>query len=182
MKHPLHDLRGKKFNKLLIIRMFRRGEVTKCLAVCDCGRTKTFAAYSLVNGATRTCGCGRTGRGWDSKAWRGHGEISASFWARIVLGAQERGIPCRISIHGAWDLFLKQGRRCALTGIELEFGKWSKTWKRRTTASFDRIDSRRGYVAGNVQWVHKSINRMKMDMDQTDFIRLCKAVAKHKNL
>lgn len=175
----IRNIVGEKFGRLRVLKMFRVKDVTRCLAVCDCGNRKSFAAYAIINGNTRTCGCGRTGRGWDSKAWRGHGEISASLWARIILGAEEREIPHSISIADGWSLFLRQDRRCALTGIELFFGKWSRTWKQQTSASLDRIDSQRGYVLGNVQWVHKSVNRMKMDMDQSEFICFCKAVSEH---
>ena len=45
------------------------------------------------------------------------------------------------------------------------------------TASLDRIDSSKGYVKGNVQWVHKDINKMKTDFEQSIFIKLCKSVA-----
>jgi hypothetical protein len=49
------------------------------------------------------------------------------------------------------------------------------------TASADRIDSSRGYVEGNVQWVHKWINLMKLDHSQHDFISYCAAVAIHNS-
>ena len=45
------------------------------------------------------------------------------------------------------------------------------------TASVDRIDSTKGYLKGNVQWVHKSINQMKSNRTDEEFIALCKAVA-----
>jgi hypothetical protein len=45
------------------------------------------------------------------------------------------------------------------------------------TASVDRIDSSKDYVEGNVQWLHKDINRMKWDLDTDKFIELCKLVA-----
>jgi hypothetical protein len=45
--------------------------------------------------------------------------------------------------------------------------------------SVDRIDSLRGYVEGNVQWVHKKINIMKNVYSQEEFIILCKQVVKH---
>lgn len=47
------------------------------------------------------------------------------------------------------------------------------------TASLDRIDSSKGYVIGNVQWVHKTINTMKMDLANSEFIKLCQMVAKN---
>lgn len=48
-----------------------------------------------------------------------------------------------------------------------------------TTASLDRIDSNRGYTQDNVQWVHKDVNKMKMDLNQQIFVELCRAIAAH---
>ena len=47
----------------------------------------------------------------------------------------------------------------------------------KNTASLDRIDSSKGYVEGNVQWVHKMINMSKQQYSQEEFIDMCKAVA-----
>jgi len=35
----------------------------------------------------------------------------------------------------------------------------------------------KGYIIGNVQWVHRDINRMKWGMTEDVFIRWCKRVA-----
>lgn len=74
-----------------------------------------------------------------------------------------------------WRLFLKQERKCALTDLLLTFEKQKRGEK---TASLDRIDSSKGYVNGNVQWVHKDINWMKNRFSQERFIEMCKLVAK----
>ena len=65
------------------------------------------------------------------------------------------------------NLFEEQNETCALSGIKLD----------RKNMSLDRIDSSIGYVKGNLQWVHKIINRMKTDLSQDEFINLCKLVA-----
>ena len=43
----------------------------------------------------------------------------------------------------------------------------------------DRIDSTKGYIKGNVQWVHKTVNIMKNTFDNTLFINLCKKIAEN---
>ena len=48
----------------------------------------------------------------------------------------------------------------------------------KTTASLDRIDSNKGYVEGNVQWVHVDVNYMKLDYDQDYYINICRLIAK----
>ena len=50
------------------------------------------------------------------------------------------------------------------------------------SASLDRIDNTKGYVAGNVQWLHKDINWMKGRFTQPRFLALCRAVALHRGL
>ena len=38
------------------------------------------------------------------------------------------------------------------------------------------IDSTKGYIVGNIQWVHKDINIMKNDLDLDSFIYYCRLV------
>ena len=81
-----------------------------------------------------------------------------------------------ITIDYAWELFIKQNRKCALTKMPLELFKVIHR-KLQGSASLDRIDSSKGYIKGNVQWVHKDINWMKNNYNQPYFIKLCKKVA-----
>ena len=79
-----------------------------------------------------------------------------------------------------WNLYRKQGERCALTGIKLSLdGTVDQNRHRGTslrTASLDRIDSSKGYTLDNVQWVDKRINIMKHQLSQSHFIAICKRV------
>ena len=45
--------------------------------------------------------------------------------------------------------------------------------------SLDRIDSRQGYVTGNVQWVCWAANLMKQALDEADFLKWCRRIALH---
>ena len=76
-------------------------------------------------------------------------------------------------------MFLKQDKKCALTGYPLHFGRNRNTPE--TNASLDRIDSSKGYKENNVQWVLKDINRMKWQYNTDYFVKLCKLVAKHNS-
>lgn len=71
-----------------------------------------------------------------------------------------------------WDLLQKQEYKCALSGLPIKF--INSTNK---TASLDRINSDKGYTIDNIQWVHKKINHMKMEMNQQEFIETCKLVS-----
>lgn len=99
----------------------------------------------------------------------------------IAIAAKNRNIEFNISIEEIWNLFEKQDRKCALTGIDIVF-KSEHTGILETTASLDRIDSNGSYVIGNVQWVHKYINIMKSDMSQQDFIDMCKTITNYQEV
>ena len=106
--------------------------------------------------------------------YKGYEEISKTYWSRIVMQAEERGLKFEITEGYCWGLFLEQGRKCFYTARPLKFSKKGQT------ASLDRIDSDFGYVEGNVKWVHKDINRMKGCLKHEDFVRLCSEVYHEK--
>ncbi len=107
------------------------------------------------------------------------GEISRSLWRRIKVGAKSRGLTFdrRLTRKIAWQMFLDQDRKCKLTGRHLTFRGVGGKPESKTTASFDRIDSSKGYCKSNCQWVHKDVNRLKMANQEDVFVRLCTEVA-----
>lgn len=109
--------------------------------------------------------------------WTGHELISGSYWKRIQKQAQDRNIIFDYNINDAWELYKKQNGKCAYTGIDITFSKQ----KSGNTASFDRIDSNKGYVDSNVHWVHKDVNMMKRNFTETYFISLCEKVITNRS-
>lgn len=47
------------------------------------------------------------------------------------------------------------------------------------TASVDRIDSSKGYIPGNIQFVSTCINYLKNTMSDKDTRFICKCIAEH---
>lgn len=116
--------------------------------------------------------------GKPNKTTKKFGDIHKSYIYLLKNRAKIKNLEFDLDGEYLWSLFIKQNRKCALSGITLVFPKaWGAKSKTKITASLDRIDSKLGYVKGNVQWVHKTINMMKMDMTDQDFIYLCKQVA-----
>jgi hypothetical protein len=116
------------------------------------------------------------------------GEIPTSVWRAIQKKGALKDKEFSVTVEYAWDLFLKQDRKCALSGQSIGFNTvrryTKKGWKDSRwihTASLDRIDSSKGYIEGNVQWIHKDINWMKNSFNQNYFINTCIKVAEHNN-
>lgn len=109
------------------------------------------------------------------KSRKGYKDISSSYWTALKTGAKARSYEFSITIEYAWNLYIKQNKKCNLSGIDLNLGYSYCTGEQ--TGSIDRIDNSKGYIEGNVQWVHKQINWMKHKMPQNHFIYLCKQVA-----
>ena len=77
-----------------------------------------------------------------------------------------------------WKLFLDQNKKCTLTGMNLFFGRFRNS--KETNASLDRIDSSKGYVKGNLQWVLKDVNLMKGVFSQQHYIEICNLVTNNQ--
>lgn len=72
-----------------------------------------------------------------------------------------------------------QQKRCFYTGILLTLPT-PERGSRITTASLDRIDSEKGYVKGNVQFVSMAINFMKNNMSHDETLQLVQLIKNSK--
>lgn len=177
------DLSGRTFNDLTAISVSKektRLGFRKWTCLCKCGNTTTAITNQLLHGGKKSCGCRRFLSQSKSHCWRGVGEIPSVFWKRLIYHSKRglgRTIPVDVTPEYAWDLFLKQNRKCALSGVEISFGERGKT-----TASVDRIDPSSGYIPGNIQWVHKDVNAMKFDLQQNEFLDFVKKIYAYREL
>lgn len=155
---------GVRFGDLTIIRE-ADGAINRkrlCICRCACGNEVSVPLATLRAGDRKSCGC----------AWRrAVGEMPGDYLYTLKFQAVKRRLKFSIDAPYIWELFLQQNRCCALSGLEISFNR------QRHTASLDRIDSNFGYVRGNVQWLHKDVNRMKWDMPQAKFVELVKIIA-----
>jgi hypothetical protein len=151
----------------------------KCLL---CGKEDCLKqCVSVLRGLTKSCGCRKDyydkNKGKNHASWKGVGEISGTWLKKTKKHAKVRGHDWRLSLDYLWNLFLKQDGKCVFTGMSLQFGMVDI--KRSCTASLDRIDNKKGYIEGNVQWVHKTINRMRGTATVEEFKHLCRMVTLH---
>lgn len=178
------NIKDERFGTLVVIENTnckdKWGKVLwRCL--CDCGNIVIKTKSDLIH-KMKSCGCQRS-NSISKSQWNGYGEISKTYWSSVIKGAVSRKIGFNISIEYGWELFLKQEKKCALSGIELQFSRNRK--KRRVayesqTASLDRIDSNVGYLENNIQWVHKTVNICKNTLSNSEFIELCSKVVSYQ--
>jgi len=107
-------------------------------------------------------------------------DIRIDYWNSLISGAKRRNFDFSISIEYAWSILIKQNKKCALSGIELSFCTSRLDKTSLQTASLDRIDSSKGYIEGNIQWIHKKVNKMKMNTEEKEFIEFCKLIANNR--
>jgi hypothetical protein len=138
---------------------------------CDCGKEQCIPCPNWVRKEYERCrSCQLIGS--NNYAWNGYGEINGHIFCCIKESAKKRGLKYNVNKKYLWELFLEQNRKCALSGVPLQF----TINKSELTASLDRIDGSIGYVKGNVRWVHKMVNIMKNGFNEKDFLRFCKLI------
>jgi len=149
---------------------------------CDCGNIVTRNHYSfsaVLKHPTFKAVCSKQCPLKKYLPRKVYGDISLYAIRQLRNGAKKRGIEFNVSLEYLNDLYLKQDKRCAISGEEITFDLNNKVKDRNITASLDRIDNDKGYIEGNVQWIHKEVNRMKQDFGQVHFLEMCELVANH---
>lgn len=182
------DITNLKVGWLTVIRPLEergpRGDVY-WLVRCRCGREIKRYTSSLLkkprraNQSPRSCGCNKTRNRVYTSKYGCAGDLSGHRFGCLTTQAWHRGHVFTVTIEELWDIFVAQKKRCALTDIALAITK--KVLRAgETIASLDRIESDVGYVTGNVQWVHPTINFMKHAMPQENFVEWCCLVAQNR--
>ena len=148
------------------------------LAEHKCGRTFEFRT-TQINGQNFCKGCisdyFENNRGFNHKSWKGCGELSSDLFTTIKTNARDRNLDFNLNIEYLWDLFIQQDRKCALSRLTIHLNEKCDE-KKYKTATLDRIDSSKGYIIGNVQWLHRDINKMKSNFPEDYLIKMCELV------
>ncbi len=155
------DLTNKKIGVWLVLNKSTKNGYWDCR--CKCSKIVPVKSASLRYGKSKSCGCTRIT----------NDVIPLKQIANIKGRAARRGLEYSLSNEFLLDLFEKQNRKCALSGVDIYFSKKIKD----ITASLDRIDSSKGYTEDNVQWIHKVINIMKNKFNEEEFIMFCNLIA-----
>ncbi len=135
---------------------------------CSCGTEEFIRTRNLRVGRSKACrGCYH--RGSLNVNWSGYHDMPGDLIHRTKHSAKARNIKWKLDNKSLFDLYERQDRKCALSGVNLD-------WE---TASVDRIDSKLPYIKTNIQWVHKKVNVMKHVMSVDEFIGWCNLITKN---
>lgn len=168
---------NEKFNMLTFKEEIReKGKKVFWRCKCDCGNEKIVLARGVKVGNIKSCGCYRKIASMNRFKDISYGEITGGFWNKIKKSAEIRNKIFEITIEEVWNLFELQKRKCALTGLDLDFKNKKNTFK----PSLDRISSNNGYIKGNIQWVCQEVNMMKWKLNEEEFKFFCKKIANNE--
>lgn len=157
---------------------------------CECGVEKELRLNHLTEKRSTQCRkcLGKERRAANSPHWKGNELISGALLNVFRTGAKTRDLDWKISADDMSRQFERQKGRCALSGVPLTLP--SRDYSREDgcgihyegNASLDRIDSTKGYTTSNIQWVEKTVNLMKRDFTEEEFIGLCCLAARRKSI
>jgi hypothetical protein len=93
-----------------------------------------------------------------------------------------KGLDVNITLEDLKTQWELQNGLCKFSGVELILSTHSKIIKDPIhSASVDRIDSKKGYIKGNIVWVSRSINYMKNEMSDDSVWELCNLICDNIN-
>jgi hypothetical protein len=109
--------------------------------------------------------------------------ICITIFKKIKANADKRNIEFLITSEYLYNLYIKQNKKCALTGVDIILvPKSIRTNHNINTASLDRIDSTKGYIENNIRWVHKTINQFISDFSDDEVFYLCNLILKNNTI
>lgn len=98
-------------------------------------------------------------RGNKSLLFKGCGKVSGSYIDQLRRNSSIRLQPFILTAQYLDSITTKV---CPLSGRSLVYPETKGIIE--VTASIDRIDSSKGYIEGNVRWIHKDVNIMRSNM------------------
>jgi len=167
--HKYYKYIGKTIGSVKIKDVIRIKGKYRFTCDCKCGTQFDARPSDVIRKITKSCGCLKP---------KVNGTLTRTVLCKIRAKARARNIECSITLEYLQSILDSQNSKCPYSGIEITFPASARDSS--FTASLDRIDSTKGYIEDNVQWVDKRINSMKNDMSEQEFVELCDKVAKNK--
>lgn len=161
----IHNLVGKKFGKLTVLRDSgeRRKNAMLWTCLCSCGKLTNVRAICLSSGQTKSCGClsreiGKERLGKANYNYK-HGRQPKRLYS-IWMNMKRR---CNDSWHHAYKYYGGKGVSIYPGWQDdfVAFRRWALNNGYSESLVVDRIDSNGNYEPNNCQWITKSENSIK---------------------
>jgi hypothetical protein len=168
---------GSKYDKFTVIDETIRKNKHKQSIIscqCECGTKVEIPCYQLENNTSyNKLQC------FQCSHFKGYKDVPLQFLTNKICAKNwEVNVDCKF----IYDLWNRQNKKCALSGLDISFENVSSIRSYSCTASLDRIDSSKPYNKDNVQLVHKHVNIMKNDHNQQYFIKLCQLITNYNKV
>ena len=152
------------------VHMDKRGRAfVKCK--CSCGQEEMVSCHHLVKGRSTRCKkCNYSLRETsDNPHWKGVGTTPQSILTKTSSSAMRSNRPFDVTTSYVNDLYENSGQTCFFTGMNISHED--------DTARLVELDKDKGYIEGNVAWVHRDIAPTLQRTSPNEFIRMCTEVA-----
>ena len=93
---------------------------------------------------------------------------------RYLAKAKSRYKECDITLDDLLEQWEKQEGICVYSGVKLNH---TQNGDSITTASLDRIDSKKGYIKNNIQFISIACNYAKNNMTHEEMLTFCKLIS-----
>jgi len=161
----IKDLSRKKFGKLTVISYAGKGK-WNCL--CDCGKESIVYGANLKTKNTRSCGCLNTHCKYIDETI----VAKKSLYQVYKKTAEKRNLKFDIDFNRFIEITQQNCFYCGLRPTQ--FRKYYQ--KKFLYNGLDRLDSRQGYIEGNIVACCKICNRMKWSRTKDEFFQWIKNI------
>ena len=112
---------GQRFGLLTLVKpngKSKNDNGTRWDCLCECGEKINLPQSRLKNNRVKSCGCWRKRK--RNHLWKGYCGVSGSRVSEIRLRAKKKNIDFNLNAKFLWDLYIKQNKKCAITGENID--------------------------------------------------------------
>lgn len=189
----IKDLKGKLFGRLTVIEFSHKSEKEKGAAYwkcsCECGGSTISRGGCLISGQTKSCGCLRKEAAskfiikQNKERSLPEGEASKNMMYKFYeKRAASRELSFELSKEQFVELTSKNCYYCDKEPSQVIHCHKTNLNGAYVYNGIDRKDNSLGYIIGNCVPCCKDCNIAKMQMSETEFLKLIKRIYEYRKL